>query len=171
MSAEAHNGVQEQAKLFLPVVGMTSLVWIGDTDYPLKHGNYCSVAGGPYLVNMWADNLQEWAARNPGSGPIEITVFEHGGRCIGMVTDNRLAEWCNSRPCITGHGWPSVAVMRLVCDRMGVPHSVTCGCEGEDGQPRISELWSGTTERPGRLVHICCWCRRQWMADKEADPW
>lgn len=148
--------------MLLPRVGSHSLVGIYDTDYPIKFGNYCSIAEGPYLCNMWAENLEEWARRNPTSGPIEITEYNHAGRSLGLVTDERLRDWCNPRPCVTGHGWPSVAVMRLVCAAMGAStDNRSCGCEKDDERPSISEIWM-----PGHSWG-CARCGRKWKAE---DP-
>lgn len=152
-------------KLMLqPVVGMTSLVGIFAKDYPLEFGNYCSISGGPYLCNMWAENLKEWASRNRDSGPIEVTEYTHGDRSIGMVTDTRMTGWCSRKPCVTGHGWPSVSVMRLICDKMGVEPAHVCGCESPEESPRLSESWN--TAAPGKVAFTCVRCQRRWEVDK-----
>lgn len=157
-------------KLMLaPRVGMMSLVGIGPSDYPIKFGNYCSIWDGPYLVNMWAENLKEWARRNPDSGPIEITEYTHGERSLGVVTDERLKDWCNVKPCVTGYGWPSVAVLRLLGEVMGFPVvNEFCGCERETESPRISESWRTGPVR--EHTFICHRCKRRWQAEEQATP-
>jgi hypothetical protein len=148
--------------MLMPRVGMRSLVGIGDDRYPISYGNYCSIKGGPYLCNIWAENLEEWARRNPDSGPIEVTEYQHAGERLGMVTDERLKTWCNSKPCVTGHGWPSVAVLHLVCGAMGIePGNRLCGCENADQSPNISERWVSHIHS-----YICHRCGRTWEGDK-----
>ncbi len=147
-----------------PVVDMTSLVGIGDRNYPIGFGNYCSIAGGPYLCNLWAENLKEWARRNPDSGPIEVTEFSHAGRSIGLVTDERLKAWCHPDPCVTGIGWPSVGVMRVVCEAMGASTvDRACGCERDDESPQVGESWRQVAGSPRRdHTFTCHRCKRQW---------
>ena len=143
---------------FEPRVGMSSLVGVSGTNYPIAFGNHCSIANGPHLCNMWAENLRRWSAIIPDSGPIAVTVYTHFGRSLGLVTDDRLVGWCNDTPCVTGIGWPSVAVMRLICDRMRVAHADVCGCEAEDQAPIISRQYS----RHVHVTNICHRCRRRW---------
>lgn len=113
------NDVSVWTERFPPHVGMESLVGVTEGKFPLSFGNYCSIAGGPYLCNFWSENLREWARRNPEAGDIEVTIVEHNGNTIGFVSDERMKDWCNDRLCVTGHGWPSVAVMKKVCELLG----------------------------------------------------
>ena len=103
------NMVEVVVEHYPPIVGMSSCVAFLCCDYPMTRGNYCSIEDGPYLVNLWAENLQEWARRNPDAGKIEVTVISDEGNRIGLVTDSRLREWCHSRLRVTGHDWPSEA--------------------------------------------------------------
>lgn len=158
--------------MLLPRVGMSSMVGIHTKNYPIEFGNYCSIHEGPYLCNMWAENLKEWARRNPDAGPIEVTEYVHAYRSLGMVTDSRLKDWCSAEPCITGHGWPSVAVMRLICGVMGVSTvNRMCGCEKSDESPQISETWKRPKIGEGCVDHPhtfrCHRCRRVWQEEPE----
>lgn len=151
--------LERSVHYFAPVAGMMSLVGIAGKDYPLEFGNYCSIAGGPYLCNMWAENLKEWARRNPDSGPIEITIVSHGDRKIGYVSDGRLKDWCNSEPCVTGHGWPSVDAMREVCKRLGFDTADrACGCEQGHEQASIYRKYL----KGGAPTTTCMRCKREW---------
>ncbi len=154
-----------EKKTFKPAVGMTSLVGVMSRDFPLSFGNYCSIAGGPYLVNFWAENLKEWGRRNPEVAEIEVTMVTHNGRSIGFISDERMLSWCNTRLCITGIGWPSAKVCRLVCDLLGFSASEwLCGCETDDEQPSIfSKQRSGEPE-----VKTCQRCKRSWERTRES---
>lgn len=112
----AEGAVLITKRMLPPRVGSMSLVGINPKDYPVAFGNYCRIAtvDGPYLCNMWAENLKEWALRNPEASLIEVTEYSHQGRSIGVVTDERLEEWCSRELCVTGHGWPSEEVKQLV---------------------------------------------------------
>lgn len=147
-----------EVEQYLPVVGMESLVGVLGKDYPLSFGNYCSISNGPYLVNMWSENLREWARRNPDE-KIEVTVVSHGNSRVGIVTDKRLSDWCHDRMCVTGHGWPSVAALRKAGEIMGLPITDRfCGCEKDEEAPKLSQMWS-----QGKGSQIRCWlCGRQW---------
>lgn len=145
--------------MYPPRVGMMSLVGIWDTNYPLSFGNYCSISNGPYLCNMWAENLEEWARQNQEVSEIEVTTLEHNGKSIGFVSDERLKDWCNKKPCVTGH-WPSVAVMREVCRLLNFDTTNEfCGCELDHEAPKIS--WSNNIHGP---KYHCCRCHREWTA-------
>ena len=105
-----------------PKVGMMSCVGIMSNNYPLSFGNYCSILDGPYLVNCWAENLEEWVKRNPECEKIEITTITHLGKTIGLVTDKRLEGWVNQRLCVTGNGWPSTLVAQKCSEITGIPY-------------------------------------------------
>lgn len=150
--------------MLAPELGLVSCVGIHDKNYPISFGNYCSLADGPYLCNFWAENLDEWVRRNPDVKEIEITVVEHMGRNIGFVSDERMKDWCNKRTCVTGCGWPSVAVMRLVCDTLGLPRSECCGCEKDTESTYISRMWNMKETQ-----YTCHRCKRQWRKDNQAD--
>ena len=117
------------------------------------------------MCNMWAENLKEWALRNQDGGLIEVTEYRHAGRRVGLVTDGRLKAWCNHKPCVTGHGWPSVAVMRRVCAHMGVSvDDRFCGCEKAHESPHISESWSADSH-----TYLCYRCKRKWSAQSPPE--
>lgn len=162
MNEDGTQPVTVEVKHYPPRVGMMSLIYIFGKDYPLNFGNYCSIADGPYLVNCWAENLEEWARRNPDADTIEVTVVEHNGRRVGIVTDPRLADWCNDKLCITGQGWPSVAALRKVGEIMGLPiANMFCGCEADTEAPHIGESWSRSA---GAQCH-CGRCGRTWQIE------
>lgn len=112
--------METKKKNYPPRVDMTSCVGICEKTRPVAFGNYCSIDGGPYLVNMWAENLEEWALRNPDVKKIEVTEFidEKSGRALGVVTDTRLEGWTNKRPCITGRGWINQKIKNAICSLM-----------------------------------------------------
>jgi len=148
----------EVSKVNLPPrVGIQSLVGIPNRKFPLRLGNYCTIRGGPYLCNCWAENLTEWASRNPDVEEIEVTVIRHADRSIGLVTDQRLVGWLNARTCVTGNGWPSVAAMRLVCDLLGIEPDTLCGCEKDEESPVISQTYQHNI-----VKFRCGRCGRSW---------
>jgi hypothetical protein len=150
--------VEITVKQYPPQVGMMSLVAFQIDEYPSYSGNYCSIFHGPYLCNMWAENLQEWARRNPGE-TIEVTTLTHNERSIGVVTDERLKDWCN-RLCVTGMGWPSVAIIQKVSEMTGISvENEYCGCESDDGRPSIIQMFQFDT--PG-TEYRCRNCHRIW---------
>lgn len=142
-----------------PRVSMTSLVGIdlSRASYPLSYGNYCAIADGPYLCNIWAENLEEWANRNPEVKTIRIHEYRKGSHSVGMVVDKRLDGWLNSEPCVTGNGWPDVTAMRIVCASMGASAKHrACGCEQPYEKPRIA------IQGLHMQSHRCSGCGRTW---------
>lgn len=159
MAEEQPGSVSVTVEKFPPYIGMMSCVGIGirrPQDFPLAWGNYCSISGGPYLCNMWAENLGEWAQRNPDVKEIEITIVSHAGKSIGFVSDPRLKDWFNKRFCVTGNGWPSVAVMRKVAELLDLPPDWACGCERDDMAPSCWERFDKYS-----CVRTCYYCDRQ----------
>lgn len=154
-------------------VGCVSLVGINTDKYPVGYGNYFSLNQmyGPYIVNMWAENFEEIVRRNR-MADIEVTVFAREAdprQCIGVVTDERIpAEWLNKKFCITGHGWPSVAICKAVHEFMGVEDdgSWYCGCEGEDGYPSIGGRYTYDEGRLLTKTNYCGKCKREWQTKK-----
>ena len=110
------NDLRIDIKKYPPESGRQSGALIVDKDFPLEYGNYCWINGGPYLVNCWAENLNEWSRQNPDVQEIEITEVSHGGDdAVGIITDERLQGWCNAEACVLGKGgWPSVEVQKAV---------------------------------------------------------
>lgn len=148
-----------EKKMFKPAVGMSSCVGIMGCNYPLSFGNYCGISGGPYLVNIWAENLSEWARRNPDVAEIEVTVVAHCGKSIGFVSDERLQDWCNKELCITGIGWATALMCRTVCSMLGAsPDDWLCGCERDDQGP--SQLSCSQFRQPEQVT--CHHCGRNW---------
>lgn len=148
---------------FAPKVGGQSLVGVDERGpYPLSFGNYFWMKGGPYIANFWAENLEEWSRRNPDAGKIEVTVVKDGERELGVITDERLKDWCNKKMCITGHGWGSRMIMETVHELAGVPVSeVFCGCESFDELPVLSQsIWPGL-----RTLYACRRCQREWTVE------
>lgn len=146
-----------------PEIGFESCVGIWDTKFPILFGNYCSINDGSFygirLCNMWSENLREWAKRNPDITEIEITVVEHVGKSIGFVSDVRLKDWCNSKPCVTGHGWGTVAIMKTVQSILNFDTTnMICGCEKDEEGPSMS--WMGTLQDGG--TYLCRRCKRKW---------
>lgn len=155
--------------MFPPVVGGSSLVGVFDTNYPISFGNYCWINGGPYLINMWAENLAEWSRRNPDVTEIEVTIYSHGKSRVGLVTDSRLKEWCNKEFCVTGHGWPSIEVMDMVESDTGISVGDRCGCEASHESPQISCRYDYPK---GEVVvsNFCGRCQRQWEVLRKPLP-
>ncbi len=158
MSNEPNNELTVTAGCFVPKVSRTSLVGIHSKDYPLSFGNYCWIWEGPYLVNCWAENLEEWARRNKGE-KIWVTVVSHKGRSLGVVTDERMKGWTYDKLCITGHGWISMAVLRKIEEMTGADLSKEfCGCEKDDESPDLGGSWS----KQEGTIHRCRRCERTW---------
>lgn len=78
---------------------MTSLVGILGTP-PVSFGNYCSVKEG-YLINLWAENLEDLTYRKILDDTMEALEFGDG---LFLVTDPRIPlEYLhNNKPCFTG---------------------------------------------------------------------
>lgn len=147
-----------------PEVGLTSLVGLSSKrNYPLTFGNYCSINGGPYLANMWAENLEEWARRNPSVYEIEITVIKHNGKSLGFVSDQRLQEWTNKKLCVTGNGWGTVGIHNKIHELLGVESiNNVCGCENLEESPQIAVMNNLNNGLVTKTQHHCMLCGRKW---------
>jgi hypothetical protein len=158
-----------EKKMFKPVVGMASLVGVYADDYPLSYGNYFSIVDGSfwglYICNFWAENLKEWVRRNPDVEEIEVTVVSRPDGCsIGFISDERLADWCNTRLCITGHGWPSAGVAKKVHELLGIEAiDQYCGCENEEQFPSMTHSRDPSTDT---YAITCHHCSREWEATR-----
>jgi len=122
-----------ELKYFEPIVGMESCVGVSDGPYPMDYGNYCSLVDGPYLCNMWSENLREWSKRylaeEHAHPMLQVLVFESLlvempkqdglpvalSKTIGFVADDRCVEWTNPHLCVTGHGWPNEEIKVMAC--------------------------------------------------------
>ena len=151
--------ITKTVKLIIPNVGCMSLVGIGG-EYPLSFGNYFWFSGGPYCVNMWAENLEECVRRNEITD-LEITVFSDGDAELAFVTDKRVSEeWLNDTPCITGHGWGSRELCEACCEVFGVStETCLCGCEAPEQSPKISMSGSLNDKQ---WTYRCQHCKRNW---------
>ena len=145
-----------EIKHFKPKVFSSSCVGFTFKEFPMKSGNYCTITGGPYLVNLWAENLTEWSNRNPDVKTIEVTVFSSkGGRSIGLVTDKRLKEWTNLKPCVTGSGWPSEEIKDEISKIMNldsIPDRIQIINAADKIMLAEKFSWSGSEEE--NLNHI-----------------
>jgi hypothetical protein len=157
--------VTKTVKSFPTVVGMESCVGCLNTHRPVEFGNYCELYHGPYLVNMWSENVR--AARDIlGLKEIEVTVFSDGKHHLGVVTDKRLPNgYIYDGLCVTGRGWGS----RELCEAIGEFTKVdisncVCGCEKPDESPLISRFGSF---RDG-MNNICSRCSRKWKCERKS---
>ena len=102
----------KETKFIEPVVIMKSLVGVSAVNFPLTFGNYFYMGRSDelYIINCWSENLREWTRINPNVNTIEVTVLSDDGKSVGIITDERMKDWVNEKPCVTGHGWPSDAV-------------------------------------------------------------
>ena len=134
---------------------MMSCVGIMSQKRPVSFGNYCSFANGPYVCNMWAENIQSC-----GLDEIECIVFQDGEHSIALVVDERLSEdWLYPKLCITGQGWGTRRMCERICEvsKRPVGNSL-CGCEAPDQGPRISQ----SSRMGGPWTHHCHHCGRTW---------
>lgn len=151
--------ITETVKRYSPIVGMTSLVGVHRTDYPLSFGNYMSLHNGPYIVNMWAENLTEWARQNPVAD-IEVTELSDGKHVLGFISDDRLSDWLNEKLCVTGHGWGSRELCEAALEFAGIElTNQVCGCE----KPEESPSMYISMKYGGPKIYICMRCKRSWQ--------
>lgn len=148
-------------RMYKPQIGGKSLVGTSSKNYPLSFGNYFWLNKGPYIINMWAENLEEWSRQNPDIDQIEVTILGYDdNNCLGIITDNRLSGWLNDKPCITGNGWVSIKVLKIASKIMnfGIKNEM-CGCEDLDDYPSISMSWESKNPKN---KYTCCKCHRFW---------
>lgn len=150
-----------EVKHYRPIVGQVSCVGIGHNTFPLNFGNYFWISNGPYIVNFWAENLEEWTRRNPDVNTIEVTVVSDDNGSLGIITDSRMKEWTNNRLCVTGHGWPSMLVLRKVGEITGLDiTNKYCGCEQDNESPLLSHSFSFASDIS---YYHCHRCNRKWQ--------
>jgi hypothetical protein len=152
--------ITKTVKKYKPQIGMMSCVGVYSDSYPYSFGNYFSLSDGPYIVNMWAENLKEFVRRNNLS-EIECTVFSDGKRFLGVISDPLVPqEWLHSKLCVTGHGWSSRELCEAVLSHCGlVTTNEICGCEKPEESPDISIMMTFT---PRKITYTCHRCHRNW---------
>lgn len=141
-------------------IGMVSLVGVHG-EYPLSFGNYFSLSSGLRIINMWAENLEEYN-RQHNLIDVECTVFSNGKRSLGFITDERIPkEWLiDGRLCITGCGWGSRELAEACLQFAELPNiNSYCGCEQPEQHPKISQMISF---QPRVCTNTCHNCGRKW---------
>ncbi len=161
--------ITQTRKYYAPEVGMESLVGIigiMSTDFPLSFGNYMSILDGPYIVNMWSENLREWSKRNPGFGVIEVTRLSDGKCTLGFITDKNIPDnWKNDKLCVTGHGWGSRELCEAALKFAGLEvGNEICGCEEPTQPPSISSSFSFGNPT---ISYSCSYCKKNWNDDRK----
>jgi hypothetical protein len=151
--------IEKQVKKYKCKYGYTSLVGV-HSEVPVYFGNYCNVSGGPYLINMWAENLEALPS-HLGIDEVEITELKDGKHSIGIVTDDRVPnEWLYEKLCITGHGWGTRRLCEAACEITGQDSSrFICGCERPEESPKYSTMMN-FVDRIKK--HHCYRCGRMW---------
>lgn len=147
---------------FPAVIGFRSLVGICSSNYPLSFGNYFSISKGPRIINMWAENLEEWLCRT-NQKDIQCRVFTWKDFSLGLVEDDRIPQdWLNKDPCITGSGWGSAELCIEVHKYLGKPlGNSLCGCEKLEDFPHIYVSYQ--RDDSGCLETFRCYrCGRRW---------
>jgi len=169
------------SKRMIPAkIGGRSLVAIGG-EPPFKFGNYFDFnCGGDTLqevmslsvrcVNMWAENLEEWAKRNK-AGEIECVVVSTGEGSLGAVVDPRVGEeWYIHKDnggrdiCLTGAGHvPRALIEELARHSKADAAPFICGCEDPDQPPGIISTYAFQESSKGCKMHARCrHCGREW---------
>jgi len=160
--------IDKQRKMVPARVGGRSLVAIGDRDFPLSFGNYFDFAkGNGRCVNMWAENLEEWARQN-NAKKVECIILSHEYSSLAVVVDNRIGEeWLihdhsgNREMCLTGAGFVPRALTEAVAEAAGVIYTRYCGCESPETGVHIIEIYRDEGEVRKHFRH-CCNCRKEW---------
>lgn len=92
--------------------------------YPLAFGNYCWLFDGPYVVNMWAENIVEARFQFLTNSLIEGFEFKENGGSWFVVDDSRIPEaWYNNKFCWTGYGTPSAECAEQMYKIHGDPYN------------------------------------------------
>lgn len=145
-----------------PKVGYESLVGIINAKYPLGWGNYFGFWPKYRCINMWSENLREWARRNQATD-IEVAVFSDKW---AFVIDERVpADWLYPELCFTGGPRPTAGEMKEILDYAGRPYSDwLCGCEADGAPAGLGGGGSYTDEATNERVHykLCCLCKTRY---------
>ena len=151
-------------------VGSRSLLGIINATYPLGWGNYFGFSPKYKCINMWCENMGEWARRNEASD-IEVAVF---GEKWAFVVDERVPEdWLYPKLCFTGGPWPTAKQMKEILDYAGRPYQDwLCGCEADDDPAGFSGGGSYTDKATNERVHYeyCSVCKTKYET-KRSKLW
>lgn len=151
------------------LIGMHSLVGVNTSKFPVGFGNYFDFRSGERCLNMWAENLREFASKKEIL-EIECTVFSDGKSRLAFVTDKRVpTEWLHSRLCVTGRGWNSRELCEACCEFQGASTvNRICGCEAPDQAPRLGQSFRKDSEYyPYKGTNHCHNCGRKFPIVKE----
>jgi hypothetical protein len=152
--------ITKTLKTFPARVGQVSCVGCSSTVFPVDFGNYMWISEGPYIVNMWAENLQE-AAKVFNLTTVDVLVFSNGDAELGVICDKNIpTEWMRTEPYVCGVSWGSRELCESICEYMKYPVSnVICGCEKLDETPSISRMFNFRDRISRKTCHRCF---RQW---------
>ena len=145
-------------------VGFESCVGVGlgGIEYPLGFGNYFGFWPDYKCINMWSENLREWARRNNASD-IGVAVFSDKW---AFVLDPRVPEdWLYPKLCFTGGPWPKAKEMKEILDYVDLPYDTwLCGCEADDDPAGLGGGGSYKDEDTNEYVHykLCTVCRTKY---------
>ncbi len=148
-------------------VGMTSLVGILTDEFPVPFGNYFDFSSGERCLNMWAENLEEFAEKYEIL-ELECVVFSNGKYRMAFVTDKRVPEnWLHDKLCVTGRGWGSRELCEACHEFQGTSTvNRVCGCEKPEEEPSISQF--GRMGEPYNIINICSRCKREWKRNERS---
>ena len=160
--------IEKERKMVPTRVGMRSLVGLRGGEFPLSFGNYFSFTrGNGRCVNMWAENLVEWAKQND-TEQVECVVLSYEDCSLAVVVDHRVREeWLihdhigNRKMCLTGAGFVPRGLTEAAAEVAVASDRDYCGCEEPETRVHISDSYHGTGE--GRKHFRYCYnCKREW---------
>lgn len=103
------NDITYEEAAVVARVGAMSLIGVMGTP-PVAHGNYFSLWCGIRIVNMWAENLEDAAAKFLKDGLVKIRYWKDHD--VGIIIDDRIpAEYFYDNLCFTGCGRPATEVI------------------------------------------------------------
>jgi hypothetical protein len=177
--------IKKERQMVKPRVGMMSCVGVSG-EPPYSWGNYFSLARGPRVVNMWAENL-EAIVKEKGLEEIEVLEFTHseveredvvvkqeGGVSVELVperlcfvVDERIPqEYLYEGVCVTGFGGLSREMYEALLDHAGMSKAGRiCGCEKPSEGVHISYSFLGSIPE-GYAQCNCHNCGRKWIVVK-----